>query len=573
MNNLKKRRIFPLILFLFYALNISFSSDSNESFMHAASAEKTKSFRADFRDKDIGDFLKAMSAIIGKNIISDDKIKGSITVISPKRIPVDQAEIYLKSVLAVKGYGTIEEKGNILRIVPLKDALAMGQQIYFGREEIGDEIQKNDPVTSIIPLYQLNSSTVANVLRKLTTSNTIIVNYDEIDAIIMAGGAYEINHLIKIINQIDTPSEGSKHPQKNRHVHMHRLKNLEAIEVEKTLNKLTMPQVEARDEDAKKVAIKKDKNNDKIHVVSHKESNSIIFVGSSQEYQIIKNIIEQLDIERDQILLEVLIVEIEADDDNSFGIDWRVHKGEAQFNSGLASDGSIIDDNGDLTGVNTLLGFSLGVLKEGSNSVMGMLNANMQKENFAIISAPQVLTLDNQEAEINVGQDIPVRTAQRTSGGGDSLVTVDQYEYRPVGIKLKFTPSISKNKEGEKLITLKLYQEVKAIAGATSDTTANPRFTKKDIKTVIKTRNRQTIVIGGLVSTDQTESVRKIPLLGDIPVLGYLFKRTSTVMTKTNLLVFITPHILTSREVADKVTKESLESQSENFKKGKNRLK
>lgn len=565
------KKILFFLIFLSYIVQSSIDSPNNKTILEAA---QKRSFRADFRNKDIGDFLKAMSAIIGKNIISDDKIKGSITVISPKRIPVDQAEVYLKSVLAVKGYGTIEEKGNILRVVPLKDALAMGQKIFFGREEITEEVLENEPVTTIVPLYQLNSITVSNVLKKLTTPNTIIVHYDEIDAVIIAGGAYEVNHLIKIINQIDEVTDKKGPLKKNRHVHLHRLKNLEAIEVEKTLNKLTMPEVNATTKDGKNVAANKNKKNEKIHVVSHKESNSIIFVGSSQEYLIIKNIIEQLDIERDQVLLEVLIVEVEADDDNSFGIDWRIRKGgESQFNSGLAAEGSMYDENGDITGINTLLGFSLGVIKDGSESVMGILNANMQKENFAIISAPQVLTLDNQEAEINVGQDIPVRTAQRTSGGGDTLVTVDQYEYRPVGIKLKFTPSISKNKQGEKLITLKLYQEVKAIAGATSDATANPRFTKKDIKTVIKTKNRQTIVIGGLVSTDQTESVRKIPLLGDIPVLGYLFKRTSTVVTKTNLLVFITPHILTNKEVADRVTQESLERQSTEFKYRKNRLK
>ncbi len=537
--------------------------------------EAQKTFRADFRDKDVGDFLKAMSAIIGKNIVADDKIKGNITVISPKKINVIQAEAYLKSVLAVKGFGVIEEKGNVLRIVPLKDAVAMGQIIFYGREEIDQQVDKKEPVTVIIPLHSLNATSISNVLRKLTTPDTIIVNYDEIDALVLAGGSYEINHLIKIVNAIDLPGEKDPKKRKNQNVHFIRLKNLDALEVEKTLNKLTMPALADEGGDNKEGgnATPPANKNDKIMVVAHKESNSIIFVGSYAEFSVVQNIVELLDTERDQVLLEVLIVEVEADDNNSFGIDWRIRKdGEAQFNSGLAAEGGVYDTKGDLTGINTLLGFSLGVLKGGSNSVMGILNANMQKENFAIISAPQILTLDNQEAEINVGQDIPVRTAQRTSGAGDQTVSVDQYEYRPVGIKLVFTPSISKNREGEKLITLKLYQEVKAIAGSTSDTTANPRFTKKDIKTVIKTRNRQTIVIGGLVSTDKTNSVRKIPLLGDIPVLGYLFKRNSTVLKKTNLLVFITPHILTNKEIADRVTQDSIERQGEEIRARERRL-
>ncbi len=249
----------------------------------------------------------------------------------------------------------------------------------------------------------------------------------------------------------------------------------------------------------------------------------------------------------------MLIVELTSHDLNDFGIDWRVNQtANAQFNSGLATQGGILDSRGRPTQVNTLSGFSLGFLKPGSPQIVGILNANQAKENFNVLSAPQILTMDNQEAEINVGQDVPVRTQSRNAGlGGSNSVTVDQYEYRPTGIKLKFTPHINKNDR----INLELYQEVKNIAGLPTQG-GNPTFNKRDIKTTITVENMQTIVIGGLISNDKQKKITKIPYFGDIPIIGAFFRRTTDQLVKTNLMVFLTPHILDSRVKSDRITSE-----------------
>jgi len=275
----------------------------------------------------------------------------------------------------------------------------------------------------------------------------------------------------------------------------------------------------------------------------------VIITATPNEFREILKIIKILDAPRKQVLLEVVIVEVSADATNSFGIDWRFGgKGNIpaiQSNTGLAVDSGAVridSDTGkaDLTGVNTLMGFSIGFLSRTSSNLFGLFNANMGKNNFNIISSPQVMTLDNEEAEINVGADIPVITGQRTAGGsGDNQVTINSFEYRPIGIKLKFTPHINKND----IISLELFQEIKEISGATGDSLSNPSFTKRDVKTSVTVENEHTIVIAGLVSSNKNATERKIPILGDIPILGYLFKRTGTQVKKTNLLIFITPHI------------------------------
>jgi general secretion pathway protein D len=116
------------------------------------------------------------------------------------------------------------------------------------------------------------------------------------------------------------------------------------------------------------------------------------------------------------------------------------------------------------------------------------------------------------------------------------------------------------------MITLDLYQEVKDVL-PDQGVGGNPIFTKKDIKTVIRIQNAQTIVLAGLISKKKSRPVTKVPILGDIPLIGFLFRRTNTTVTKTNLLVFITPHIVTNKDVADKLTDDSKENLKKNSTK------
>ncbi|MCB1306315.1 MAG: hypothetical protein KDK37_18630, partial [Leptospiraceae bacterium] len=134
--------------------------------------------------------------------------------------------------------------------------------------------------------------------------------------------------------------------------------------------------------------------------------------------------------------------------------------------------------------------------------------------------------------------------------------TVNSFEYRPSGIKLKFTPHI--NTEGN--ISLDMFAEVTNIEGGQS-AISNPTFNKRNVKTYITVDNQQTIVIGGLVSNERLQAIKKIPFLGDIPLLGFLFRRTTMTNQRTNLMVFITPHILDDREAADRITGYKRETQ------------
>nr|WP_325053108.1 type II secretion system secretin GspD [Leptospira biflexa] len=559
-----------LCICLYLIVTPNFSQEKGKP--KAKTSQEPASFTADWRDTELKDFLMGMSAIIKKNILIDDAVKGKkITIISQKRVRIEDAFGFMKSVLETQGFGLIEEN-DLIKVVKIKDALAKSQIVRIGKDPVSDsEVALNKTITQIVPLEFSNAIELEPILKRVTSPDTDIIIPKNQNTLIFSGSTADINKLLKLVDNLDVRADGPGSISSAGDIHIYTLEYNEAEKLAAILVKLDMPDAPVAPAtqgapgeagaDGKPApppqptaqAPKVPGKQDKIKAVAHKESNSLIVTATPQEWEEIKKIIKILDTPRKQVLLEVLIVELSSTDLNDFGIDWRYQElAYGQFNTGLAAQGGVIDKNGRPTNVNTLSGFSLGFIRRGGQQIIGILNANSTNENFNVLSAPQILTLDNQEAEINVGQDVPVRTQNRNAGlGGDNAVTVANFEYRPTGIKLKFTPHINKNNR----ITLDLYQEIKNVAGISSEATGgNPTFNKRDIKTTIVVDNIQTIVIGGLLSNDKQKKVQKIPILGEIPLLGTLFRRTTNQNRKTNLMVFLTPHILDDRDKSDRMT-------------------
>lgn len=558
-----------ILLFAVFYLIVtpSFSQDKSKVKTKSMVSPEPASFTADWRDTELKDFLMGMSAIVRRNILIDDSVKGKkVTIISQKKIRVEDAFGFMKSVLETQGFGLIEEN-NLIKVVKIKDALAKSQIVRIGKDPVPDaEVSLNKTITQIVPLEYSNAQELEPILKRVTSADTDIIIPKNQNTLIFSGSTSDINKLLKLVENLDVRADGPGSISSAGDIHIYTLEYNEAEKLAAILVKLDMPDTpvvppqngnpQEGGEIKQAPPVTQPKipgKQDKIKAVAHKESNSLIVTATPTEWEEIKKIIKILDTPRKQVLLEVLIVELTSTDLNDFGIDWRYQElAYGQFNTGLAAQGGVIDKNGRPTNVNTLSGFSLGFIRRGGQQIIGILNANSTNENFNVLSAPQILTLDNQEAEINVGQDVPVRTQNRNAGlGGDNAVTVANFEYRPTGIKLKFTPHINKNNR----ITLDLYQEIKNVAGISSEATGgNPTFNKRDIKTTIVVDNIQTIVIGGLLSNDKQKKVQKIPILGEIPLLGTLFRRTTNQNRKTNLMVFLTPHILDDREKSDKMT-------------------
>jgi general secretion pathway protein D len=299
-----------------------------------------------------------------------------------------------------------------------------------------------------------------------------------------------------------------------------------------------------------------------VSIEAHAESNSLVITAQPDVLRSLEDVIRQVDIRRAQVLVEAIIVEVADNSGANLGVQWiSAQGGMTQFNNGVVPIGQIAagaaaaqtikgttvtsengavtvnpDQNGDyslladaLKGVN---GMMLGVVK---NDWGAILQAVTSDSNSNILATPSITTLDNQESSFIVGEEVPIKTTTSPgSGGTNPFTTLDRIE---VGIKLKVTPQIN---EGN-AVKLTIEQEV---SGRNGDIEGNPIIAKREIKTTVLADNGATVVLGGLIDEDVQQSESKVPLLGDIPVLGALFRSTSSSKRKRNLMIFIRPTIM-----------------------------
>jgi len=309
----------------------------------------------------------------------------------------------------------------------------------------------------------------------------------------------------------------------------------------------------------------------KVRINADKATNSLIIMADKEDYQVLEEVIRKLDIPRSMVYIESLIMEVNASKSLDFGIDWQA------FGSGNADGkeflfGGGFNNKGQVVGPSVLAqsGLTVGLLSEPVtiagvtvSNVAAIVNAIKTDDDFQILSTPQILTTDNEEARITVGENRPYQTRATTDTSGG---TFESFEYRDVGKILKITPQVSEGR----LVRLKISLEVTNIDRASTATTSStlPVTQKRTIDTTVIVRDNQTVVIGGLIDDSMTDNQSSVPVLGDIPILGWLFKNTSTNKEKTNLYIFLTPKVIKNPAEADTVYQQKQEEIDSSIKGG-----
>jgi len=298
-------------------------------------------------------------------------------------------------------------------------------------------------------------------------------------------------------------------------------------------------------------------------------SNSLIITAPAAIYNNLRAVIEQLDVRRAQVYVEALIVEVEADKAAQFGVQWQalggVNGSGAQIVGGtnFGTSGNII---GAAASLNSLgQGLNIGIANgtitlPGSTTPilnLGMLaNALETDTKSNILSTPNLLTLDNEEAKIIVGQNVPFITGSYAQTGSTATATPFQtIERKDVGLTLRIKPQVS---EGGS-IKLQIYQEVSSVDATTLTSAAGVTTNKRSLESIVLVNDGQIIVLGGLIQDSVSDTKTKVPLLGDIPWLGNLFRYDSRKRTKTDLMVFLRPYILRTAENSHGLTQSRYE--------------
>ncbi|PSU20238.1 type II secretion system secretin GspD [Photobacterium kishitanii] len=314
---------------------------------------------------------------------------------------------------------------------------------------------------------------------------------------------------------------------------------------------------------------------DDVMISAHAPTNSLIISAPADVMKRLESIIAQLDIRRAQVHIEAMIVEVQEGEGVDFGVQWGSQDGGViQFGNSSAPIGGLLSaqeagkettsvqhgtdssgkpyttettESGDLAPMATFLG---GVKGAAAAIALGdwtaLVTAVQSNRNVNVLSTPNITVLDNQEANLSVGQEVPVTTGSQTGSNNDNPFTT--VERKDVGIQLKVTPQVN---EGDS-VQMKIEQVVSQVADANG--AVDIRFDKRELTTSVLVKDGNMIALGGLMQEKTLESEQKVPILGDIPVLGALFRSTNNQTEKTNLMIFIRPTILRDGMSADGMT-------------------
>lgn len=307
-----------------------------------------------------------------------------------------------------------------------------------------------------------------------------------------------------------------------------------------------------------------------VKITADKTTNSLVITASKQDYEVVLNLLAKIDIPRDQVFVEAIIMEMSANDGNTWGIGYYQYGdsgyGKVGFNGGV----NINDFLSPTGGTGAVIGFGQGskvtvtdpVSKTSLEipSLIGFINFLKTTKKANILSTPQIMTLDNQEGEIEVGDKV-VTGSQTTTPTNGSPITTPTFD--DATIKLTLKPFISPT---NKTIRMEIKQQVKQLSTASTPKAfqdSTQPLASRNIKTVINVNDGDTAVLGGLMKEQDVESVTKVPLLGDIPILGWLFKSRTIVKDKTNMVVFLTPKIIRNNTDTNSITSKKLDERIE----------
>ncbi len=444
-------------------------------------------------------------------------------------------------------------------------------------------IRRIDTVSdSEIEVIRLEYASAAEVVRILTaisrsrpgvggkaaaTAGQALVADERTNSVLLGGDRANRLRLRAIISHLDTPLESEGN---TKVIYLKYAKAADLVEVLQGVGK-----TQGEDIKQSKAAVSIDKQLD---IQADEATNALVLTAPPSLMRSLESVIRQLDIRRSQVLVDAIIAEVGERKAREIGVQWSIFDfsgnttpvGGTNFNNtgtnlvDIAQ--GVIDQQ--LVGLTPGMLFGAGKFDPGGTSFAAVVQALAADGDSNILSTPSLVTMDNEEAEIVVGQNVPFVTGSFSSTGAASG-SVDPFQTiqrEDVGITLKIKPQIN---EGNAVI-MQIEQEVSSIS---EDAQAADLITnKRSVKTKVLVRDGQVIVLGGLIEDRINESEQKVPLLGDIPYLGALFRSKSSNVEKINLMVFIHPTILRDRETADSYTASKYNyiraTESQAFKEG-----
>ena len=460
----------------------------------------------EFKEADIKNVLRILAKQANLNIIIGEEVKGKVTV-SFVDVTLEEA---LEQILVSHGYIYIKGK-DIIRVTT---------------------VEKLDAITRTFPLKHANAEEVKISLQGMLSAKGSMEVDKRTNTLVITDTVQKLENLRAIIKKLDIKisleeqleAEKVKIPTVTR---MFSLKYAKAEGIKETLEEL---------------------KSERGKVIANSEANAIIVTDIPIIVEEIAKYLNRLDIEPRQVLIEAEIVEVTLDKDTQLGVNWK----KFEFEMIESPERPAMAYTGDLTTDFSLgnTGLNLNVFEQNTDVI---LNALTDKTDINLLSGPSIVTMDHQEATINVGEKVPYIVTRI-----EDQVAVQSVQWEEVGVKLTVTPHISPNNT----VTMDIHPEVSEVKSETVQ--GYPRIATREATTQVLVRDGQTIVIGGMIKDKKTKTVFRIPIIGSLPLIGILFRKTITVINKIELVILITPHILKEGKVKEEAkTKEEGKTKEE----------
>ncbi|MGF6694734.1 type II secretion system secretin GspD [Pseudomonas sp. D(2018)] len=554
------------------------------------------------KDADIREFIDQIADITGETFIVDPRVKGQVSVVSKAPLGLNEVYQLFLSVMATHGF-TVVTQGDQARIIPNAEAKAEAGSSRAGAERLETRViqVQHTAVTELIPLIRplvpqyghlaavtsanaliisdraANIARIEDLMRQLDqkgdrdytvlnlkhawvmdaaevlnaslnrgqskgSSGTQVIADARTNRLILLGPPSARAKLAALAQSLDTPTSRSANTR------VIRLRHNDAKSLAETLGEISegLKNGEGGGEGTSAAGGK----TQSILIRADESLNALVMLAEPDVVTAMEDIVRQLDVPRAQVMVEAAIVEISGDITEALGVQWAVDArgstgglGGVNFGNTGLSVGTVLNAIQDEEIPEVLPdGAIIGIGTDNFAALITALSANSKSN---LLSTPSLLTLDNQKAEILVGQNVPFQTGTFTtdaSGANNPFTTIERQD---IGVTLKVTPHIN---EGATL-RLEIEQEISSIAPtATLTAQAVDLITnKRSIKSTILAEDGQVIVLGGLIQDDITQTDSKVPLLGDIPILGRLFRSTRDTHVKRNLMVFLRPTVVRDR--------------------------
>jgi general secretion pathway protein D len=605
------------------------SSDDKKATQGKQDSERFISI--DFNNVDINVFIKFISELTSRNFVVDQRVRGKVTIISPSKISVKEAYRVFESVLEVHGYTTIKA-GEVTKIVPSPDARSKNIETRLKEEAASPEdrvvtqliplkfaspseikklfaplVSKSSVIlaypptnmliitdvysnikrllrilhaidvsgmgqeVSVIPLVYADAAKFVKILNSVfqvsrkskaqsMLSGAKFVADERTNTIIVMASEVETSRIKRLINMLDRET-----PRGKEKIHVYYLENANAEDLAKVLQELPSKKTGGPQKKLPFVS-------ETVKITADKATNSLIIMAGKEDYLVLDEIIKQLDVPRSMVYIECLIMEVNVNKEFNLGVQWQVggtttiNDKDAAFGGGFKPEASIFSPGSPT--LPTPEGFAMGIFSELITiggitfpNLAAIVHAYKKDKDVHFLSTPQILTTDNEEASITVGKNVPFQTRSAAETG---VETYSSYEYKDVGITLKITPQISH----DRLVRLYIYEETTKLDEQGTTSPDRPTTLKRTVDTTVIVKDRNTVVIGGLIDDSFSETRYTVPCLGDIPLLGYLFKSTARGGDRTNLFVFITPHVIENPAEA-KAILDSKKDEIDKIKEGK----